>query len=66
MIGIIVLAAGILALAYGGFSYTRQTHDVRLGPVQLSVTENRQVPIPVWAGVGLAVVGAGLLLARKK
>ena len=66
MIGIVVLAAGILALAYGGFSYTRQTHDVRLGPLEVSVTENRQVPIPVWAGVALAVIGGGLLVARKK
>ncbi len=66
MIGIVVLAAGILALVYGGFSYSRQTHDVRLGPLEVSVTEHRQVPIPVWAGVGLAVIGGGLLVARRK
>ncbi len=66
MIGIVVLAAGILALVYGGFSYTRQTHDVKVGPLEVSVTENRQVPVPVWVGVGLAVVGGGLLVARKK
>jgi hypothetical protein len=66
MIGIVVLAAGILALVYGGFTYTRQTHDVKMGPVEFSVSENRRVPIPVWAGVALAVVGAGLLLVGKK
>ena len=66
MIGIVVLAAGILALVYGGFSYTRQTHDVKLGPVEFSVSENHRVPIPVWAGVVLAAVGGGLLLVGKK
>ena len=66
MIGIVVLAAGILALVFGGFSYTRQTHDVKMGPVEFSVRENREVPVPVWAGVVLAVVGGGLLLVGKK
>jgi hypothetical protein len=66
MIGIVVLAAGILALVFGGFSYTRQTHDVKMGPVEFSVSENRQIPVPVWAGVVLAAVGGGLLLVGKK
>ena len=66
MIGIVVLAAGILALVYGGFSYTRQTHDVKVGPLEVSVSENRRVPVPVWAGVALAVVGGGLLFVGKK
>lgn len=65
-IAIVVLAAGILALAYGGFSYTKETHDARIGPVSISVTENRRVNVPIWAGVALAVVGAGLLVAGKK
>jgi len=66
MIGIVVLAVGILALAYGGFSYTRETHDVKLGPVELSVKEKQRVNVPLWAGVALAVVGAGLLFSSKK
>ena len=59
MIGIVVLAVGILALAYGGFSYTRETHDVKLGPVEFSVKEKERVNVPLWAGVALAVVGRG-------
>ena len=66
MIGIVVLALGILALAYGGFSYTRETHDVKLGPVEFSVKEKKQVNVPLWAGVALAVVGAGILVSGKK
>ena len=66
MIGAVVLAAGILALVYGGFSYSRQTHDVKMGPVEISVSENRQVPVPVWAGVALAAIGGGILFVGKK
>ena len=66
MIGIVVLGLGILALAYGGFSYTRETHDVKLGPVEFSVKEKERVNVPLWAGVALAVVGAGVLISGKK
>jgi uncharacterized membrane protein YidH (DUF202 family) len=66
LIGVVVLAVGILALAYGGFSYTRQTHDVKVGPVEFSVKENERVNVPLWAGVVVAVVGAGLLIGGKK
>jgi hypothetical protein len=66
MIGIVVLAAGILALAYGGFSYTKETHDAKVGPLEFSFSEKQRVNVPVWAGVVLAVVGGGLLLSGKK
>lgn len=66
MIGIVVLAAGILALVYGGFSYTRQTHDVKVGSLEISLSEKQRVNVPLWAGVILAVVGGGLLIAGKK
>lgn len=66
MIAIAILAAGVLALAYGGFSYTRETHDAKIGPLEISVSENKRVNVPVWAGVVLAVVGGGLLISGKK
>ena len=66
VIAVVILAAGILALVYGGFSYTQQTHEAKLGPVEFSVSENRRVNVPMWAGVVLAVVGGGLLLRGKK
>lgn len=66
LIGIVVLVAGILALAYGGFSYTRQTHEVKLGPVGFTVTEKERVNVPIWAGLALAIVGAGVLVSGKK
>ena len=62
IIGIARLVAGILALVYGSFSYTKDTTAVKLGPVELSVKEKETVNVPVWAGVG-AIVAGGLLLA---
>jgi hypothetical protein len=65
-IAIALLAGGILALIYGGFSYTRERHDAKIGPLEISVTEKQRVNVPVWAGVILVVAGAGLLLTGKK
>jgi TRAP-type C4-dicarboxylate transport system permease small subunit len=60
VIGIIVLVLGLLGLVYGGFSYTSQTHQAKLGPLELSVKEKQTVNIPMWAGA--AAVAAGVLL----
>jgi uncharacterized membrane protein YidH (DUF202 family) len=61
VIAIALIAVGVLALVYGGFSYTKDTTAVKLGPVELSVKEKQTVNVPVWAGVG-AIVVSGLLL----
>ena len=66
ILGIVLLAAGILALAYGGFSYTKETHDAKLGPIELSVKEKETVNIPVWLGAGLVVGGVVLLIVGKR
>jgi uncharacterized membrane protein YidH (DUF202 family) len=66
LLGIVLIVLGILALVYGGFTYTREEHEARLGPLELSVEEKERVNIPVWAGVGAIVVGAGLLLVGGK
>jgi uncharacterized membrane protein YidH (DUF202 family) len=62
VIGIVLIVVGVLALAYGGFSYTRETHQAKLGPIELSVKERERVNIPLWAGVGAVLVGGALLL----
>jgi LPXTG-motif cell wall-anchored protein len=67
IVAIVLVVAGILGLVYGTFSYTKETHDVKLGPLELSVQEKQTVNVPIWAGVGAIVAGGGLLLlARKK
>jgi LPXTG-motif cell wall-anchored protein len=65
-IAIVLLVAGVLGLMYGGFTYTRQTHDAKVGPVEISVSENQRVNVPMWMGVALVAGGAGLLLRAKK
>lgn len=64
LVGAVLLALGILGLAYGGFSYTKSTDEVNLGPIHLEVKDKQRVSVPLWAGVGVAIVG-GVLLARK-
>jgi drug/metabolite transporter (DMT)-like permease len=64
LVGAVLLVLGILALAYGGFSYTKNTDKVNVGPIHIAVEDKERVNIPLWAGVAAAIVG-GVLLARK-
>ena len=66
IVGIFLIAAGVLGLLYGSFSYTKDTTAVKLGPIELSVKEKQTVNIPVWAGVGAIAVGALLLVVGGK
>jgi len=65
-IAIVLIVAGAAALAFGGFSYTKDTETAKLGPLELTVKDQRQVNVPVWAGVAAIVIGAGLLLLPAK
>ena len=62
ILGVVLIVAGALALAYGGFSYTKETHQAKLGPFELSVKEKQDVNIPEWAGIA-AIVAGGVLVA---
>ena len=59
---IVLIFAGVLGLVYGSFSYTKQTHDIKMGPIEMSVKEKQTVNVPVWAGIGAIAIGAALLL----
>jgi hypothetical protein len=61
ILGIALIIAGTLGLIYGGFTYTKDTHEAKIGPLTLSVTEKETINVPIWAGVGAIVIG-GLLL----
>jgi hypothetical protein len=61
IIAIALIVLGALGLVYGSFSYTKETHDVKFGPIEFSISDKETVNVPVWVGVGAIVVG-GLLL----
>ena len=56
-----LIVAGVLGLLYGGFSYTKNTTAVKLGPIELAVKEKETINVPMWASIG-AIVAGGLLL----
>ena len=66
MFAIVLIAVGILGLAYRGFSYTRETHEAKIGSLELSMKDKETVNVPVWAGVGAIVIGGALLLIPTK
>jgi len=64
--GIVLLMVGILGLVYRGFSHTKETHEAKIGPLELSVKDKETVNVPVWAGVGAIVLGGLLVVVPKK
>jgi hypothetical protein len=65
LVGLILVVGGALALAFGGFSYTKESSALKIGPLELSVKQKETVNVPLWAGIA-AVVAGGLLLAFGK
>ena len=66
LLGIVLLAAGTLALIYRGFNYTSEKHTAHLGSLDFSVKEKKRLELPVWAGVVAIVAGAALLVLPSK
>ncbi len=66
ILAIVLIVAGVLGLVYGGFTYTKETHEANLGPINLTVKDRETVNVPIWAGVVAVVIGGGLLLFAGK
>ena len=66
ILGFALIVAGALGLLYGGSTYTQETHQAVLGPIELTVQDKQTVNIPIWASIGAIVVGGLLVLARIK
>ena len=66
IIAIVLLVAGTLGLIYGGFSYTKDTTVVKLGPLEITAKEKETVNIPIWLGIGAIAVGGLLLVFGSK
>ena len=66
VIGIILIVAGSLGLAYGGFSYTKETTGMKLGPIELKVEEKQNVNVPLIVSAGAIVLGVFLLVTAGR
>jgi TRAP-type C4-dicarboxylate transport system permease small subunit len=66
IVAFLLIAAGIVGLVYGGITYTKSTHDTKIGPLELSIKDKETVNIPAWAGVGAIVLGGALFFGRTK
>lgn len=66
MAALVLIVAGVLGLMYGSFTFTKETHDAKLGPIELSIKDKETVNVPVWAGVGAIVIGGVLLFFGSK
>lgn len=66
LIGIILIAAGALGLAYGGFSYPKETTALKIGPMELKVQETKTVNVPLIVSAGAIVVGVAMLVLGRK
>ena len=66
LLGIVLLVGGILGLVYGGFTYTKETHEAKIGPITLSVKDKETINVPIWAGIGAIAIGGLLLVSGSK
>ena len=66
IVAILLIVGGVAALAYGGFSYTKETQKAEIGPLKLQVKEQEQVNVPQWAGIASIVIGVVLVVVGKK
>jgi TRAP-type C4-dicarboxylate transport system permease small subunit len=66
IVAVLLIVAGVLGLVYGGVTYTKTTHEAKLGPLEVSIQDKERVNIPVWAGAGAIVLGGILLFVRTK
>ena len=66
IVAMLLIAAGIAGLVYGGITYTKTTHEANVGGLQFSIKDKKTVNIPMWAGIGAIVIGGVLLVVRVK
>jgi hypothetical protein len=64
--GIVLIVAGLAGLAYGSFTFTKDTHKTRIGPISLSISEKETVNVPVWLGAGAVLLGLVLVVVRER
>ena len=65
-IAIVLVVSGVTAAVYGRFSYTKETHTAKIGDYELQLREKKTVNVPLWAGAGAIVLGAGMFAWRGR
>ena len=63
IVGILLIVAGGLGLAYGGFSYTKETTGMKVGPIELKIQEKETVNVPMLVSAAGIALGIFLLVA---
>ena len=68
IVAIVLIVAGLLGLVYQQFSFTKETHEAKIGPLELSVKEKETVNVPLWLSLGAVGVGVVILVTggRRK
>jgi TRAP-type C4-dicarboxylate transport system permease small subunit len=66
IVALVLIAAGVIGLVYGGFTYTRTTHDAKIGPLEFSIKDKETVNVPIWAGVVAIVAGGAMLFVGRR
>ena len=66
IVAILLIIGGLFGLAYGGFSFTKETHRADIGDLHIKMDEKQQVNIPLWASIGAIVGGVVLLVTSRK
>ena len=65
-IGVVLIVAGLVALAVGGFSYTTKEKVLDIGPVHATADEEHNVPVPPLAGVAAILAGGALVFFGRR
>ena len=66
ILGVVLIVAGVAGLVYGSFSYTKETHEAKIGPLQFSIKEKETVAVPIWLSIGAIAAGTILLVINRK
>ena len=65
ILGVVLVVVGMLALLYGGISWTRRDKVLDAGPIEITAEKKESVPISPIAGGLMLVGGIALLLKRS-
>lgn len=63
---VLIVIGGVLGLVYGSFTYTKETRETKVGPIDLSIKEKETINVPLWAGAGAIAFGSLILLFGNK